>query len=64
MGPSPFPDEGAPVVEDALATLLCTVDDLWERGDHTLVIGRVEEAAVGSDEPALIYYRRSYQSVA
>lgn len=64
VGPSPFPTEGPPVVEDALATLVCTVDDLLERGDHTLVIGRVDEAAVGPDEPALIYFRRSYHSVA
>lgn len=64
VGPSPFSDEGPPVVEDALATLVCRVGDLMERGDHTLVIGRVDEAEVGSDEPALIYFRRSYHSVA
>lgn len=64
VGPSPFPGQGPPVVKDALATLVCTVDDLLERGDHTLVIGRVDEAAVGPEAPALIYFRRSYHSVA
>lgn len=64
VGPSPFPDEGPPVVEAALATLVCTVDDMWERGDHTLVIGRVDQVEAGPDEPALIYFRRSYHSVA
>lgn len=64
VGPSPFPEAGPPVVEGALATLVCVVEELLQRGDHTLIIGAVETAASGADEPALIYFRRDYHSVA
>lgn len=63
VGPAPFPDAGPPVVEGALASLVCVADELLERGDHTLVIGAVESAAAGPDEPPLIYFRRDYHSV-
>ncbi|MFW5947687.1 MAG: flavin reductase family protein [Gemmatimonadota bacterium] len=63
VGPSPFPAEGPPVVADALASLVCEVDELLPRGDHTLVIGRVRTAATGPDAPALTYYRRDYHSI-
>lgn len=60
VGPSPFPEEGAPVVEGALATLVCRVEELLERGDHTLVLGRVTDAGTGDPDAALVYYRRDY----
>lgn len=63
VGPSPFPDSGPPVVEDALATLSCEVEELLKRGDHTLVIGRIDAAAEGPDAPALVYYKRDYHSI-
>ena len=63
VGPSPFPDTGAPVVEGALASLTCTVEEMMQRGDHTLVIGRVDAAREGPDSDALIYFRREYHSV-
>lgn len=63
VGPSPFPDAGPPVVTGALATLSCAVDEMLERGDHTLVIGRVEAAKEGPDAPALAYFRRDYHSI-
>ncbi|HEY3246839.1 MAG TPA: flavin reductase family protein [bacterium] len=34
--------DGVPVVEHALAHLICSVDALHPGGDHTLVLGRVE----------------------
>lgn len=63
VGPSPFPDSGPPVVADALATLSCEVEEMLERGDHTLVIGRIDTAAEGPDASALVYYRRDYHSI-
>ncbi len=63
VGPSPFAAQGPPVIPDALASLVCTVDEMLRRGDHTLVIGRVEAAETGPEEPALTYYRRDYHSV-
>lgn len=63
VGPSPFVEEGAPVIEGALAWLVCEVDEMLRRGDHTLVIGRLIEAGTGREAPALTYFRRDYHSV-
>lgn len=63
VGASPFPDSGPPVVDGALASLVCRVDEMLQRGDHTLVIGRVTAAETGPDAPALTYFRRDYHSV-
>jgi flavin reductase (DIM6/NTAB) family NADH-FMN oxidoreductase RutF len=64
VGPSPFPPDGDPVVEGALATLTCRVEELLVRGDHTLVLGRVTDARTGDPEAALVYYRRDYHRLA
>jgi flavin reductase (DIM6/NTAB) family NADH-FMN oxidoreductase RutF len=63
VGPSPFPDDGAPVVPDAVAGLTCAVLEVRPAGDHHLVMGRVEDFLAGSDDPALAYYRRAYHTV-
>lgn len=63
VGPSPFPDSGTPLVDDALATLECEVHELLEYGDHTLVLGRVLAAGTAPNAQALTYFRRDYYSV-
>jgi flavin reductase (NADH) len=60
VGPSPFVAEGPPVVAGALATLVCTVEEIRQAGDHHLVTGRVDEARTGPGTPPLVYYRRQY----
>lgn len=60
VGPSPFPATGPPVVDGAVAAFIAEVEELLERGDHTLVIGRVTDARTGPDAPALIYFEREY----
>ena len=62
VGPSPFAAAGPPVVEGAIAALICRVEELLERGDHHLVIARVEEPRAGGG-PALVYARREYHRV-
>jgi 3-hydroxy-9,10-secoandrosta-1,3,5(10)-triene-9,17-dione monooxygenase reductase component len=51
---------GAPRLRDALAWLECTVDSLFEAGDHLGVMGRVQHLtdAAGTQNP-LIFYRGS-----
>lgn len=63
VGPSPFPPEGAPVVTDALASLVCEVEDVLTRGDHALVFGGVREVRRGRTAPALVWRNRDYRSV-
>lgn len=50
---------GLPLIEAALAQLECVTVSTHVAGDHTIFVGRVERAHVGSGEP-LIYYRGRY----
>jgi len=63
VGPAPFPAEGAPVVEGALAAFTCRVTEIFPGGDHELVLARVEEADADEDRPALTWLNREYHSI-
>jgi flavin reductase (DIM6/NTAB) family NADH-FMN oxidoreductase RutF len=55
---------GALLVRGALATLECRTEQRVEAGDHTLVIGRVLAAGVGSvDGGPLTYFRGRYRQL-
>jgi flavin reductase (DIM6/NTAB) family NADH-FMN oxidoreductase RutF len=55
---------GAPLVRGALATLECRTEQRVPAGDHTLVIGRVLTAEVGSaDGGPLAYFRGRYRQL-
>ncbi|MFR9796101.1 flavin reductase family protein [Streptomyces sp. MS06] len=52
---------GAPLVDDALATLECRTEQRVPAGDHTLVIGRVLTArAPSTGSGPLLYFRGRY----
>ncbi len=53
---------GQPVIEGALATIVCELQDSLPQGDHTIVVGRVIQAETSEGEP-LLYYRRKYRGV-
>lgn len=61
VGSSPFTAEGEPSVQGSVASLVCEVDEMLERGDHTLVLGKVIEAESQEVESALAYFRREYR---
>lgn len=65
VGPSPFPDDGPPVVEGALAALHCRVNSLVavEEGNR-LVLGWVEEADLDPDARPLLWHRRATTTLA
>jgi len=49
---------GAPVFEESLAYLDCSLEDAFEAGDHTIYVGAVEAAEVLRPEaPALTFFR-------
>lgn len=50
---------GLPLIEESLATIECVTVAAHPEGDHTIFVGRVERATVGSGQP-LIYYRSQY----
>ncbi|WP_067651934.1 3-hydroxy-9,10-secoandrosta-1,3,5(10)-triene-9,17-dione monooxygenase reductase subunit [Nocardia harenae] len=54
---------GLPVLDEALATIECTVASVADGGDHHIVVGRVETlTATGSDRP-LLFYRGRYARI-
>lgn len=56
---------GAPVLEDALAWLDCSVHSRHAAGSHELYIGEVLASAVPRpDGPPLIYWNRGYRRLA
>jgi flavin reductase (DIM6/NTAB) family NADH-FMN oxidoreductase RutF len=55
---------GAPILEDALAWLDCTLWKTVEAGDHTVIIGQVETGDSREDGHPLLYFRGRYGTVA
>jgi len=60
--PGKWTTSGQPVVDGALAHLVCEVHALIPQGDHTIVVGRVVEAHAREGEP-LLYYNRGYREI-
>lgn len=57
---------GAPLLEDAAGWLECTVAQEVPAGDHTVFVGRVEEARMREDDGArpLVYHLGRYGTLA
>ncbi|WP_127088628.1 flavin reductase family protein [Aquabacter cavernae] len=54
---------GLDVVEDAVATLVCRTREAIPCGDHTVILGEVQETALGDPGPALAYHQRAFVTV-
>jgi flavin reductase (DIM6/NTAB) family NADH-FMN oxidoreductase RutF len=54
---------GVPLIDGALAQLECRTVSQHVEGDHTILVGRVEEARNGAGEP-LLYFRGKYRALA
>ena len=56
---------GAPVLEDALAWLDCTIHSRHAAGTHTIYVGEVQASGTPhEDEPPLVYWNRGYRKLA
>ena len=55
-------DLGSPIIDDALASLECTVVDQVSAGSHWVVIGEVQNVDCRSGEP-LLYYNSGYREL-
>lgn len=51
---------GSPVLEGVLAYVDCDLEAEHDAGDHTIVIGRVRQLAVGEPGTPLLFYRGGY----
>ena len=53
---------GAPILEDALAWLDCTIHSRHRAGTHTLYVGEVQASGVHDPEaPPLVYWNQGYR---
>lgn len=52
--------EGMPILDDALAWIVCDVRELIQAGDHEIAIGEVVAMDVADGEP-LLWYRGGYR---
>ena len=53
---------GAPLIDEAVASLECTVASAHREGSHTSYVGRVEAVHTNEAEP-LLYYKGGYRSL-
>jgi flavin reductase (DIM6/NTAB) family NADH-FMN oxidoreductase RutF len=56
--------DGVPVLDSALAWLVCDVVELREAGDHTIGIGEVIGMFAGEDRAPLVWYAGQYTTIA
>jgi flavin reductase (DIM6/NTAB) family NADH-FMN oxidoreductase RutF len=56
-------EQGVPVLDEALAWLVCDVRETLPGGDHTIGVGAVVAMGHGEGHP-LVWYRGSYTTVA
>jgi flavin reductase (DIM6/NTAB) family NADH-FMN oxidoreductase RutF len=54
---------GVPVIEGVLAHLQCVTVSRYDEGDHTILVGRVEETDAGEGGEPLLYYRGQYARI-
>lgn len=50
---------GAPVLDEALAWIDCTVHEVYDGGDHTIFVGQVVAGDAQEGDP-LVYYRSGF----
>lgn len=53
---------GLPLIDGALATVECTLQDNVSGGDHTIFVGLVETSSVTTSDP-LVYFRSGYRKL-
>jgi len=54
---------GMPGIRDAAARVACSTQSVLDGGDHSILIGRVEAAHVGGEDP-LVYCDRAFRRAA
>jgi len=64
VGPSPFPQQGPPVIDGAHAVLACVVDRVVPVDNCRLVVGLVQKTGSANDSSPLLYYDRDYRELA
>ena len=55
-------ERGLPVFQESGVGLECAAHARHEAGDHTILVGRVEQVHIGQDPPA-VYFRRGFHQL-
>ena len=55
--------DGMPVLDTASVTLRCSRHENHLAGDHTILVGRVEDVEVDHAQQPAVYYRRSFHAL-
>jgi flavin reductase ActVB len=55
-------DRGLPILPQACVRLDCTAHERVPGGDHTILLGRVEQTTIGENLPA-VYFRRDFHTL-
>jgi len=55
---------GAPILQDSLCWLDCTVHAIHEAGDHRIFVGRVVETGSGPEGDPVLYHQRKWRKPA
>ena len=53
--------EGAVLLDEAVATFTCTIEQEVEAGDHVIVVLRVSEVSAEGDRAPLVFHRSGFQ---
>ncbi len=56
-------ETGAPVLEDALVSFDCQIEQMQEVGTHTIFICRIVAIQHSQHDQALVYFNRAYHQV-
>jgi 3-hydroxy-9,10-secoandrosta-1,3,5(10)-triene-9,17-dione monooxygenase reductase component len=54
---------GAPLLDEALATVECDIERVVEAGDHLLVLGAVRELDLRGGEEPLVFFQGSFKAL-
>ncbi len=57
-----FSETGVPLLPDVLARFDCRTADIYEGGDHYIIVGEIENHLFDDGEP-LLFYRGDYRRV-
>lgn len=57
------PDSGAPMLNDALAWIDCSISAVHDAGDHVIVLGDVLRLEVNRPVSPLVFFRGGYHSI-
>lgn len=54
---------GLPVLHGCLANIACRREQVYEGGDHIIIVGRVERLEVAGAGDPLVYFQSGYRSI-